>query len=82
MSSQVEGSLKRTAITAVLTRLGEDNLDTLKRNLRKDFYIDWDADTNFTIEELQIALQRLLGPYGANMIVREIKNEIQSLSPR
>jgi hypothetical protein len=47
----------------------------LKENLLTDFKIDL-ASNELVLEELQIALQRMVGTNGAILLVREIRNEI------
>jgi hypothetical protein len=78
--SQVTESFKREAILAVFARLGDDNLGMLKQNLRAAYKIDLERDNTYTLEELQIALQRILGANGAGLIIREIHNEMRHLS--
>ena len=70
----------REASHAVFARLGEENLAMLKFNLRRDYKIDLDNDYSFTLEELQIGLQRFLGSNGANLLIREIRNEMRLLA--
>jgi hypothetical protein len=78
--SQVTESFKREVILAVFARLGDDNLTMLKQNLRAAYKIDLERDNTYTLEELQIALQRILGANGAGLIIREIHNEMRHLS--
>ncbi|HEV8387695.1 MAG TPA: hypothetical protein VGQ03_08735 [Nitrososphaera sp.] len=73
-------SFKREAIIAVFARLGDDNLTMLKHSLRAAYKIDLERDDTFTLEELQIALQRILGANGAGLIIREIHNELRLLA--
>ncbi|HKY52924.1 MAG TPA: hypothetical protein VJM08_01410 [Anaerolineales bacterium] len=70
---------KREAIISVLAKLGAENLASLKSNL-KDYAIDLDKDDLFTLEELQLALQRFLGPNGAGLLLGEIQREISNLT--
>ena len=70
---------KREAITAIFGRLGDENNAILRRSLRKDYSIDLDKDAIFTLEELRLALHRILGPGGADLLMREIGQEIQKL---
>ena len=80
MSSQVADTLKREAIIAVFSRLGEDNLAMLKHNLRMDYKIGLDRDYTFTLEEVQIALHRFMGGNGANLLISEIHKEMRLLA--
>lgn len=77
--SELAESVTREAIYAVLSRLGKDNLEMLKVNLKLDFDIELEGDNFYTLEELQIALQRIMGAYGASFLAREIQNEIRLL---
>jgi hypothetical protein len=74
MSQAVE-TYKREAVELVLKRLGNENYAMLKENLLRDFKIDL-ASNELVLEELQIALQRMVGTNGAILLVREIRNEI------
>jgi hypothetical protein len=80
MSSQFAEMVKSKAILAVFSRLGEENLAMLKYNLAKDYRINWDDDNTFTLEELQIALQRIMGGYGASLLLSEIHEEMRALT--
>jgi hypothetical protein len=79
MASQVADDMKREAIIAVFSRLGEDNLAMLKHNLRTDYKIDLENNT-FTLEELQVALHRFMGGNGANLLISEIHKEMRLLA--
>jgi len=68
---------KREAISAILGILGDENLAILKRSLSKDYSIDLDKVSFYTLEELQLALQQILGSGGAVLIIREIRLKIQ-----
>ena len=65
---------------AVLARLGDDNLVMLKENLKSQYKIDLDSEDSFTLEELQIALQRFLGDHGARLLITEIVREIKEIA--
>jgi hypothetical protein len=80
MTSQSGELLKREAITAVLTRLGESIFVMLKLTLIQDHKINIDSNDSYTLEELQLALQRIVGPNGSSLLMREIRNEIRILS--
>ena len=73
--SQMRDRLRSEAIVSTFARLGNENLAMLKRTLKADYQIDL-ADDTFTLEELQIALQRIIGPGGADLILKEIRREI------
>jgi hypothetical protein len=79
---QVTGMLRREAIGTVLARLGDDNIHMIKQNLRADYKIDLEHDDTFALEELQIALHRILGANGASLIIREIYTELRLLSSK
>jgi hypothetical protein len=79
MSHQATESFKLEAINTVFSRLGGENVEMIRNNLRIDYKIDLDGPDLFAIEELQIALQRLVGQHGASLLIREIQSEIQSL---
>ena len=78
--SQAAESFKHEVIVSVLARLGDDNLVMLKHTLRAGYMIDLEHDDLFTLEELQIALQRVLGANGAGLLIREIHNEMRLLA--
>jgi hypothetical protein len=78
--SQVTKNFKREAIIAVFARLGDENLTMLMHSLRAAYKIDFERDDTFTLEELQIALQRVLGANGAGLLIREIHNEMRLLA--
>jgi hypothetical protein len=80
MTASSNEALKAEAITAVLLRLGESMFVMLKLTLAQDYKINLDRNDSYTIEELQIALQRIVGPDGSSLLVREIRNEIRMLA--
>ena len=80
MPPQSGTSLKKEAITAVLTRLGEGMFIMMKLALIQDHKINIDMDGSYTLEELHLALQKIVGPYGSSLLMREIRNEIRILS--
>ena len=79
MPQQANKSFQLEAIHAVFNRLGGANVDMIRQNLRSDYKIDLDSPDAFTLEELQIALQRLVGEYAASLLIREISFEIRLL---
>jgi hypothetical protein len=66
------------AVRTVLATLGDDLFSVLRQRLYSDYDITLTDDSLFTLEELQIALQRLLGD-SAVFLMREIKSEILNL---
>jgi hypothetical protein len=78
-SSFVEG-YKREAVAAVLTRLGEGMFAMLKLCLAQDHKINIDKNDSYTLEELQIALQKIVGPHGSSLLIREIVKEVEMLA--
>jgi hypothetical protein len=78
--SQHGTSLKKEAITAVLTRLGEGMFVMMKLALIQDYKINIDSNDPYTLEELHLALQRIVGPNGSSLLIREIRNEMQMLA--
>ena len=80
MTSQSGDLLKREAIAAVLTRLGEGMYVMLKLTLIQDYRINIDSNDACTLDELQLALQQIVGPNGSSLLMREIRNEIRILS--
>ncbi len=79
MSSSPGEALKREAINAILTRLGEGMFVMLKLALIQNFKINIDNYESYTLEELHMALQRIVGPYGSSLLMREIRNEARLL---
>ena len=72
--------LKKEAITAVLTRLGEGMFVMIKLALIQDYKINIDSDDSYTLEELHLALQKIVGPNGSSLLMREIRNEMRLLA--
>ena len=73
-------TFKREAISSVFARLGVDMHKMLKENLLSRHRINLERDDSYTLHELQIALQQLLGEHGSTLLMREIDREIQLLS--
>ena len=71
---------KKEGITAVLTRLGEPMFVLLKLSLAQEYKINIDKNDSYTLEELHLALQKILGPGGASLLSMEIRNEIELLA--
>lgn len=80
MTSATTESLMKEAINAVLTRLGESMFILLKLNLAQEYKIYIDNNETYTLEELHVALQKIVGPGGGSLLVREINKEIELLS--
>lgn len=73
-------SFKREAVAAVLTRLGESMFVMLKLTLAQDHKINIDKDESYKFKDLHLALQKIVGPNGASLLIREMCNEIDLLS--
>jgi hypothetical protein len=79
MPSHRRVEFKKGAIKSILSRLGDEMFTMLKQSLAQDYQIDLDWDDAYTLEELQIALQRIVGFNGANLLMAEIHREIEVL---
>jgi hypothetical protein len=66
------------AVRTVLATLGDDLFNVIRQRLYNDYNITLTDDSLFTLEELQIALQRLLGDSSV-FLIREIKSEMLEL---
>ena len=73
-------AFKVEATNAVLARLGKEVFDKLKRDLQSEFKIELTKHTSFTLIELNLALQRLLGEDSARLLMRTIEGEIEKLA--
>jgi hypothetical protein len=73
-------TLKREAVAAVLSRLGSDNFGMMKIRLWTDFNILLDEDGSYSMEDLQVALQKMFGAQGASLLMREIQAEMRMLA--
>lgn len=82
-SIAMSGSQQTTvfATNVVLDRFGKEVAEILRKYLRENFAICFEPDCMFAIEELGIAVQRLLGVEVANMLMRDIRDEIEGLKP-
>jgi L-rhamnose mutarotase len=69
-----------TATNTVFDRLGAEVSEILKTYLGQNYSIYLESDCLFAIEEIGIALQRLVGENEARSIMQEIKQEIADLS--
>jgi hypothetical protein len=68
-----------TATNTVLDRLGKEVADIVRYYLRNNFAICLEPDCLFAVEEIGIALQRLVGENEARSIIQEIRQEIMDL---
>ena len=68
------------ATNTVLARLGGEIADTLKLYLGQHCSIYLEPDCLFAVEEIGIALQRLVGEQEARSIMQEIRQEIADLA--
>jgi hypothetical protein len=77
-----EQRLKLLAVNSVLSRLGEEMVEVLKFHLSHHYSISLGTNeqSSFSLEEFHFALQKLLGEGGANIILEEIRREIDRLS--
>lgn len=66
------------ATNAVLDKLGKEAAVLVKKYLNNNFDIRLEPDCLFAIEELGIALQRLLGADVANALMQQIQREIEN----
>lgn len=71
---------KVEATSAILARLGDDVYQTLKRDLQNQFKIELSKHTSYSLDELNKALQGLLGENSARLIIRTIYGEIARLA--
>jgi hypothetical protein len=68
------------ATNRVLARIGDEMYVALKFELQRLYKIELDKVTSFNLDELHLALQDLLGPYSARLLVRTIYGEIDRLA--
>lgn len=68
------------ATNRVLARIGDEMYDTLKFELQRLYKIELAKVTSFSLDELHLALQDLLGPHSARLLVRTIYGEIDRLA--
>ena len=74
-------SIRLTAVSNVLGRLGEAMLVVLKHHLKRYYSLSLDGeDDSFTVDELHDALAKLLGESAAGILTDEIHKEIERLS--
>lgn len=74
-------SIRLVAVSNVLGRLGEEMLEVLKHHLSRHYSLSLESeDGSFTIEKLHDALAKLLGESAAEILVNEIRKEIDRLS--
>lgn len=80
MSQAQIDDVKIQAVKNVLGTFGYQVFDILKERLLYDYKIMLTDDALFTLEELQIALQRLFGENSSELIMRQIRFEMQELA--
>ncbi|HEV8386087.1 MAG TPA: hypothetical protein VGQ03_00540 [Nitrososphaera sp.] len=68
------------ATNIVLERLGKEVAEILKKYLHESFSICLEPDCLFAVEELGIAVQRLLGADVAKRLMQDIRDEVEDLS--
>lgn len=68
------------ATTRVLARIGNEMYGALKFELQRLYGIELSKMTSFSLDELHLALQDLLGPHSARLLVRTIYGEIDRLA--
>lgn len=68
------------AVRIALATLGEDSFRLIRDRLYDDYKIAITDDSLFTLEELEIALSRLLGDGSATFLLGEIKRQILDLN--
>ena len=73
-------TFKVEATNAVLGRLGKDVYENLKYDLQTKYKIEITKHTSYTLHELHISLEALLGEHSAQLIMRTIKAEIERLA--
>jgi hypothetical protein len=68
------------ATNTVFARLGQEISEVLKLYLNRQYSICLEPDCLFAIEEIGIALQRLVGEAEAMSLMQEIRQEIADLA--
>jgi hypothetical protein len=76
--AQIE-TYKTRAVNSVLFTLGEPLFNVLKDHLRREFDIEL-RDNSFTLEDLQVALETMLGESSTNLVMQEIHWQIRELA--
>ena len=80
LSAMSEFQTIAVAMNTVLDRLGTEVAEIIKWYLRQNFSICLEPDCRFAIEEVAIALQRLVGATEARSIMQEIRQEIDDIN--
>ena len=80
MSQAQTETFRVGAVNSVLGSLGEELFSILRDHLQRYYKITLGDDALFTLEELQIALQRMLGDESARLMISEIHYRINDLS--
>lgn len=70
-------SLTSMAVNNVLCSLGDEMVGVMKYNLSRFYAIELE---NSTVDELQFGLAKLLGENAAEVIIKQINEEIVRLS--
>jgi hypothetical protein len=73
-------AFKVEATNAILSRLGKDAYEGLKHDLQREYKIELTKHTSYTLFDLNVALQQLLGAESARMLIRTIHGEIERLA--
>ncbi|HEY7734569.1 MAG TPA: hypothetical protein VIB07_07225 [Nitrososphaera sp.] len=80
MPQSIIETFKVEATNRVLARIGAEMYDALKFELQRLYGIELAKVTSFSLDELHLALQDLLGPHSARLLVRTIYGEIDRLA--
>jgi hypothetical protein len=73
-------AFKVEAANAILSRLGKDVYESVRRDLRAQYKIELTKHTSFSLHDLSLALQELLGEDSTRLIMRTIEGEIDRLA--
>ncbi|HEY7506526.1 MAG TPA: hypothetical protein VH621_02880 [Nitrososphaera sp.] len=76
--AQIE-TYKTRAVNSVLFTLGEPLFNVLKDHLQREFDIQL-HDNSFTLEDLQVALETMLGESSTDLLIKEIHWQIRELA--
>jgi hypothetical protein len=82
MNSAPANRIKREAARIVLARLGEDMIEIVKHHLKRSYDISFDPkdDSTFSLDQLHFGLSVMLGEGHASNLLRQINDEIKTLS--
>ena len=73
-------AFKVEAANAILARLGNDVYESVKHDLQAHYKIELAKHTSFSLQELSLALQEMVGNDSARLIMRTIEREIDRLA--